>query len=261
MGRGRRRKACQGGRPKWRLDFLTSVWRRPTERCATRARQSWESNARFWDERMGEGNDFVNMLEWPAIERLLQPRKGERLLDIACGNGLTSRRLARTGADGLAFDFSETMIAIARERTGEPVDYRVIDATDRQALLSLGEGSFDGALCNMGLMDMADIRPLMDSLAVLLRPQGRFVLSVMHPVLQQPIQYHDGRGGGPGRHCRHDLFREDVEVLDLFHTVGRGHTRTAGPASLFPPVFVHPVRCCVQSRVCAGRHRRARVLS
>lgn len=62
---------------------------------------------------MGEGNDFVNMLEWPAIERLLQPRKGERLLDIACGNGLTSRRLARTGADGLAFDFSETMIAIA----------------------------------------------------------------------------------------------------------------------------------------------------
>ena len=78
------------------------------------------------------------------------------------------------------------MIAIAREGTREPVDYRVIDATDREALLKLGARSFDGALCNMGLMDMADIQPLMDSLAVLLRPHGRFVFSIMHPCFNNP---------------------------------------------------------------------------
>jgi 2-polyprenyl-3-methyl-5-hydroxy-6-metoxy-1,4-benzoquinol methylase len=158
----------------------------PNHEHNEKAREAWEANSRFWDEHMGEGNDFFNLLEWPAVERLLKPQQGERLLDIACGNGLTSRRLARAGADVLAFDFSEAMIAIAKQRSEDGIDYRVIDATDRDALINLGAGSFDGALCNMGLMDMADIQPLMDSLAVLLRPQGRFVFSVIHPCFNNP---------------------------------------------------------------------------
>lgn len=151
-----------------------------------KAREAWETNARFWDERMGEGNDFFNELVWPAVEKLLLPRKGDRLLDIACGNGLTSRRLARAGADVVAFDFSEEMISIAKERTEDRIDYRVIDATDSEALLQLGTGSFNGALCNMALMDMADIQPLMNSLALLLHPGGRFVFSVIHPCFNNP---------------------------------------------------------------------------
>jgi hypothetical protein len=66
------------------------------------------------------------------------------------------------------------------------IDYRIIDATNREALLELGVGSFDGALCNMALMDMADIRPLMSCLALLLRPNGRFVFSVLHPCFNNP---------------------------------------------------------------------------
>jgi hypothetical protein len=41
---------------------------------------------------MGEGNDFVEVLIWPATERLLDITSGDRVLDIACGNGLTSRQ-------------------------------------------------------------------------------------------------------------------------------------------------------------------------
>ncbi|HHW92382.1 MAG TPA: class I SAM-dependent methyltransferase [Firmicutes bacterium] len=140
---------------------------------------------------MAEGNDFVNELIWPAVKELLLPHKGDRILDIACGNGLTSRRLAETCADVVAFDFSEEMIAIAQQRTKdcpvkEHIVYKIIDATDSEALLRLGAGSFTGALCNMALMDMADIRPLMNSLAILLQPGGRFVFSVLHPCFNNP---------------------------------------------------------------------------
>jgi hypothetical protein len=62
----------------------------------------------------------------------------------------------------------------------------VIDATDPEALLALGAGVFDGALCNMGLMDIAEIDPLMSALAVLLKPGGRFVFSVLHPCFNNP---------------------------------------------------------------------------
>ena len=89
----------------------------------TRAREAWDTNARFWNERMADGNDFFNVLVWPSIERLLGPQRGEVVLDIACGNGLTSRRLAHAGATVVAFDFSEEMIRLARESAnGDPGD-------------------------------------------------------------------------------------------------------------------------------------------
>jgi 2-polyprenyl-3-methyl-5-hydroxy-6-metoxy-1,4-benzoquinol methylase len=90
------------------------------------ARDAWNANARFWDEHMGEGNDFLNVLVWPAAERLLSIHVGERILDIACGNGLTSRRLWKLGAKVVAIDFSEILVGIARERKyGRDIDYRI----------------------------------------------------------------------------------------------------------------------------------------
>jgi 2-polyprenyl-3-methyl-5-hydroxy-6-metoxy-1,4-benzoquinol methylase len=159
------------------------------QRANEETREAWNQNAAFWDERMGEGNDFVEVLIWPPTERLLALRPGERVLDIACGNGLTSRRLAALGAEVVAFDFAEAMIAHAVERTTEyteRIEYLVLDATDEAALLALGEGQFDAALCNMALFDMADIEPLMRALARLLRPGGRFVFSVLHPCFNSP---------------------------------------------------------------------------
>ena len=151
------------------------------------AKEAWDRNAAFWNERMGEGNDFFNILLWPAVERLLQPRPRERLLDVACGNGLTSRRLAAAKARVTAFDISSAMVTIA---AGHPdklnIDYRVLDATDRDALLGLGTAVFDGALCNMAVMDMADVEPLMIAMAVLLKPGGRFVFSSLHPCFNNP---------------------------------------------------------------------------
>lgn len=147
-------------------------------------REAWNENAAFWDERMGEGNDFVEVLIWPATQRLLALRPGEKVVDIACGNGLYSRRMAALGAEVVAFDFAEEMILQARRRTtqhAERIEYLLLDATDEAALLALGEGEFDAALCNMALFDMAEVKPLLRALARLLRPSGRFVFSVLHP--------------------------------------------------------------------------------
>ena len=124
---------------------------------------------------------------------LLHPQRGECLLDVACGNGLTSRKLAHSGASVTGFDFSEAMIELARKQSpASNIDYRVLDATDLQALLSLGQASFDGALCNMALMDMADIDPLIHALASLVKPKGRFVFSVTHPCFNNPSSIHVG---------------------------------------------------------------------
>lgn len=148
-------------------------------------RELWEQIAPVWDDFMGaEGNSFQTVLIGPATERLLGIQPGERVLDIACGNGSFSRRLAQLGAYVVACDFSANFIERAKLRTTENADrieYRVIDATDYEQLMSLGEGQYDAAVCTMAIMDMAAIEPMLSALTRLLEPGGRFVFSVMHP--------------------------------------------------------------------------------
>jgi 2-polyprenyl-3-methyl-5-hydroxy-6-metoxy-1,4-benzoquinol methylase len=155
-------------------------------KLARQAHEAWEKKAAFWDEAMGEGNAFQRVLVGPATERLLGAGPGETVLDVACGNGVFSRRLAELGASVVATDFSEKFIELARARTeragyGDAVEYLVADATDERRMLALGEGRFDAAVCNMALMDMPSIDPLIRALYRLLKPRGRFVFSVQHP--------------------------------------------------------------------------------
>ena len=70
----------------------------------------WERNADFWDEQMGEGNAFHKLLIEPTQLDLLSLKRGERVLDIGCGNGQFARKMASLGADVVAVDAAPRMI-------------------------------------------------------------------------------------------------------------------------------------------------------
>ena len=145
----------------------------------------WDRLADWWDDKIGDGNEFQDYLIEPATERLLALKSGEQVLDIACGAGRFARRMASVGAIVTAIDQAERFLNRARGRTTENNDriqYVKIDATNQKAILSLGEGRFDAAVCTMALMDMPSITPLISSLPKMLKPRGRFVFSVTHPV-------------------------------------------------------------------------------
>lgn len=156
-------------------------------------RDAWDANAEIWDSRMGdEGNDFFNLLCWPTLAWLLEPQPGQHILDIACGNGLTSRRLAALGVQVTAFDFSANLIerAKTRENPNSSITYQIIDATSEKELLTLGKETFDSALSNMALFDMADIETLFRMLPRLLKPNGIFVFSLTHPAFNNASSMH-----------------------------------------------------------------------
>lgn len=144
-------------------------------------RAPWDAMAAYWDEQMEANRTWQQGLIEPAVERVLDVHARERVLEIACGNGHFSRRMAALGASVLATDWSEPMLARARAHGGN-VEYRQADATDEAALVALAAaGSFDAIVCNMAIMDIVAIEPMARAAAVLLAPRGRFVFSTLHP--------------------------------------------------------------------------------
>jgi SAM-dependent methyltransferase len=140
----------------------------------------WNANAEFWDGRMGEGNAFHRTLIEPFQLKLLNLAPGQRILDIACGNGQFARKMAALGAQVTAVDFSDGMIEIARSKSGSAIEYMVIDATRQDELARL-PGGFDAAVSTMALMDIEAVAPLAAQLPRLLKKDGAFVFSVLHP--------------------------------------------------------------------------------
>jgi 2-polyprenyl-3-methyl-5-hydroxy-6-metoxy-1,4-benzoquinol methylase len=143
-------------------------------------RATWDALAPYWDEQMEAGRTWQRTLIQPAVEQLLELERGERVLELACGNGEFARRMASAGASVIATDFSSRMLERAKRHGGE-VDYRQVDLTDEAALRSLAERRFDAVVCNMAIMDTPDIEPMAAVLPTLLALHGRFVLSTVHP--------------------------------------------------------------------------------
>ncbi|CAN5717922.1 hypothetical protein BH11PLA1_BH11PLA1_11440 [soil metagenome] len=153
---------------------------------------SWQNVAGWYDQLIGEKrSDHYDNVIVPGTLRLVQPSAGQRILDIACGQGVVSRELARLGASVVAVDAAEKLIEAAKKR-GEKsgagqIDYRVADARALEAL-GLEENSFDSAACVMALANVNPLEPLFAQAARLLKTGGRFVFSITHPAFRAADQ-------------------------------------------------------------------------
>jgi SAM-dependent methyltransferase len=109
---------------------------------------------------------FVPELGAPVLA-LLDPRPGERILDLGCGDGLLTERIADAGATVIGVDASEDMIAVARARGLD------VYVSDGQALAF--DNEFDAVFSNAALHWMLDAKAVAAGVFRALRPGGRFV--------------------------------------------------------------------------------------
>jgi SAM-dependent methyltransferase len=161
-----------------------AVLRRAAGREETR-----RANAAFWDSyapsyqrehapELGT-TSFVWCPEGATEDALglLGDVRGRRVLDVGCGAGQTTRWLAGRGAEVAAFDLSLEQLRLGRAYGG-PVPV----AADAEAL-PFRDGAFDLACSAYGALPfVADSARVMREVARVLRPGGRWVFSVTHPV-------------------------------------------------------------------------------
>jgi trans-aconitate methyltransferase len=120
-----------------------------------------------WDpERYARNARFVADLGAPVVE-LLAPRVGERILDLGCGDGVLTAKLAAMGCNVVGVDGSAAQIEAARKLG---LDARVMNG---EALDF--DSEFDAVFSNAALHWMRNSAQVIAGVHRALRPQGRFV--------------------------------------------------------------------------------------
>ena len=104
--------------------------------------------------------------------------RGRDVLEIGCGTGRHTLRLAEQGNRVTAFDLSPGMLAIARDKLKGYQDVCLVEADIMTCELG---GAFDAALAALVIEHIADLPRLFARVAAVLRPEGELFLSEIHP--------------------------------------------------------------------------------
>ena len=147
-------------------------------------RTDWGGVADWYDDLVGEsGSEYHREVVLPGVMRLLAPQPGQRIVDVACGQGVLCRLLHERGVEATGVDAARELIAAAKERSDPAIHYHVGDG---RKLEFLPENDFDGAACLLAIQNIHPIPPVFAGVARALKDRGKFVVVMMHPSFRGP---------------------------------------------------------------------------
>lgn len=150
----------------------------------------WDQASRWYDSLVGsQGTGFQKNVVMPGVFKMLNPKKGDRILDLACGQGVFSRFLSKKGMRVEGLDSSAELIHRARSRSNSSIRFRVGNVENSENFV---KDEFDGMACLMAIQNIEDINALFKNVAIGLKQQCCFVMVMTHPCFRIPRQTHWG---------------------------------------------------------------------
>jgi SAM-dependent methyltransferase len=203
----------------------------------------WEQHSDWWQKAYTEGAD-------PEYEEQVLPlvahrlRGSERVLDVGCGEGQVTRCVAQLGAAAVGVDPVRSQIRVAHARGGSACYVQA-----RAEQLPYREAAFDSVVVCMALEHVDPFELAIGEIARVLAPGGRFLLFLVHPLLQAPGSgWVDDEGRGEqfwkiGEYLRDDVAIDEVAPGVQFQFVHRPlsrYVRAMGEVGLLIDDMVEP---------------------
>lgn len=146
---------------------------------------AYDHVAEEYDRLVQQGSSII-ALAASALLDAVGPVAGLWVCDVACGQGVVTRELARRGASATGVDLSARLIELARRyEEQEPLGIAYV-VDDAQVLRQIPSGQFHLVTCSLALMDIPDLDAVYRSVRRVLKPGGRFVFTITHPCFQTP---------------------------------------------------------------------------
>lgn len=145
---------------------------------------SWGKVAGWYNRLLEEGgNTYQEQLIKPNLIRVLSPKPGEEILDVACGQGFFAHEIVKAGSKVVGIDVAGELVKLAKEQSGKNETYLVLSA---EKMESLSNGRFSAAVCVLALQNIKNLQAAVSEIARVLKPDGRCVLVLNHPAFRIP---------------------------------------------------------------------------
>lgn len=143
---------------------------------------SWGKVANWYNNLLeNEADSYQKALILPNLTRLVEAKKGEVILDLACGQGFFAREIAKLGAKVIGVDISPELIEIAKQ--DKSVKYHVSEASK---LDFLQNESVDKVLIILSLQNIEDVQEVIREASRVLKPKGKLFIVLNHPAFRIP---------------------------------------------------------------------------
>ncbi|MGW2572539.1 class I SAM-dependent methyltransferase [Streptomyces sp. NPDC001537] len=144
-----------------------------------RIRSSWDANAEVWDRNFEtDGDEHRKYSSDEPFLAMLGDVTGLEVLDLGCGNGYLSRKLALEGARVTGVELSADMLDTAlryENNAALGINYAVASATD---LTAFPPASFDKIVCNHVLTSVPDLDRALAEAHRVLQPNGDLIVAI-----------------------------------------------------------------------------------
>lgn len=145
---------------------------------------SWGSFAGWYNDLVEkEKYSYQRELILPNLLRLTNIKKGQLILDIACGQGFFAREFYKAGAKVIAVDISEELINIAKKQSASSVTYYVSSAEN---MPFLANASIDKITIILAIQNIENVNDVFKECSRVLMPKGKMYLVLNHPVFRIP---------------------------------------------------------------------------
>ena len=142
----------------------------------------WDRIAHVRHEQISSGADIsFNYVLKPAIVNLLEGCNLSKVIDLGCGTGELTAKLARLSGEVTGVDSSALSIEIARETSAELPNIHFCESFIEDYANSDSGPQFTTAVANMTLMNCLDLEAFLQAAARVLQPEGSLIATITHP--------------------------------------------------------------------------------